>query len=272
MKESIEILSKLFGDKASFLFNIDGFSRNSLFVYSVNGKKVVLKKFKEEKFAKKEKFFYEIFNGVCNIPKMYFSEQDFLVTDFVEASKGNPLEAVKDWAKIHSRFLNDQILNNPFIEKRKLKNLSDYVLSHQEIFGHSAMKLSKELINIERINYSPTIVHGDLYGNNILSCEGKNCYIDFEYSGKGNAVEDLSLLLLNHPEIKKEIIKTYRSNISFDYSGIEEDIRTKMIEKGTHLIIGLKDAKMPSELKRKIHGKFLKVLESNLNQLKCLKK
>ena len=116
----------------------------------------------------------------------------------------------------------------------------------------------------EREKDYSTIIHGDLFGKNILTKNGNNYYIDFEFSGSGHPTKDLSLLLLNHPNMKEEIIKTYRDNISFDYEGIENDLKKELPEKGTQLIAGLKRLKMHTKQKRKIHENFLRVMESYL--------
>lgn len=258
-----DILSNLFGSGSIFVSNINCYNRNSISVYSVNGKKVLLKEFKEKEFAEREKFFYKTLEDFCKIPKMYFEGDDFIIIEFIESSNPDLILAIRDWAKVHSNFIGSKFLTNPFFQKKKLRNLSDYVLSHKRTFGENTEKLGKNLLDQEREKDYITLIHGDLFGRNILTNNGNNYYIDFEFSGKGHPTSDLSLLLLNHPNMEEEIIKTYRENISFDYEGIESDINKELLRKGVQLIAGLGNLKMPSEGKKKIHKKFLDVINAH---------
>ncbi len=260
-----DILSNLFGDVPNFISKVECYNRNSISVYSVDDKKILLKKYNEKKFAKREKLFYQLLNGVCKIPKVYGSGEDYLITEYIESSNPDLKMAVKDWAKIHSTFFGRKILEDSDIPRHNLRDLSYYVINHRKLFGEISDKLSEKLSNKKRImNYS-TIIHGDLFGRNILSQNGENYYIDFEFSGIGHPTRDLSLLLLNHPDLEDEIIRSYRTNISFDYEGIKEDINNELLNKGVQLIVGLGNLKMPSEGKKKIYGKFLEVLKTHLD-------
>lgn len=265
MKDLEGVLKDLFGTVPIFLFELDGFNRNSHTVYSIENKKIIVKEFREKEVGKREKFFYEILKEICKIPNLYLANEDIIVTDFIESEKPDILSAVKDWTRIHSNFLDSDILTNPILAKHRLKNLSKYIDHHQEMFGPDAVKLSKVLVDESREFNSPTIIHGDLYGKNILTRNGENYYIDFEFSGVSHPVRDLALILLNYPRIKEELIRIYRENISFDYKGIEEDIKKELLGKGVQLIAGLKGLKMPVEKKREIHRNLLRVMGSYLN-------
>ncbi len=260
-----DVLSNLFGGVPNFIFNIECYNRNLISVYSVNDKDILFKQYKEKKFAEREKLFYELLKGVCKIPKVYGSGEDYLVTEFIKSSSPDLKMAVKDWAKIHSAFLKGEILVNPNLPKYKLRNLSNYVLNHKNLFGDIPDKLGERLLNKEKVQNYNTITHGDLFGRNILSQNGENYYIDFEFSGVGHPARDLSLLLLNHPDLEGEIIYSYRKNISFDYEGIKEDINNELLNKGVQLIAGLENLKMSPEGKKKIHKKFLDVLKNHLD-------
>jgi len=260
-----DTLSNLFRGVPNFISKIECYNRNTISVYSLGDKKILFKKYNEVKFAQREKLFYELLEGVCKIPKLYGSGEDYLVTEFIESSNPDLRMAVKDWAKVHSVFLGNKILENHEMPGHKLRNLSDYVLNHRKLFGEISDRLGKKLSKNEKVKDYSTIIHGDLFGRNILSRNGENYYIDFEFSGVGHPTRDLSLLLLNHPDMERELIKSYRENISFDYEGIEEDINNELLNKGVQLIVGLGNLKMPSEGKKKIHGKFLEVLKNHLN-------
>lgn len=260
-----DILSNLFGGVPNFISNIECYNRNPISVYSAGDKKIIFKKYNEVKFAEREKLFYGLLSGICKMPKVYGSGEDYIVTEFIESSNPDLKMAVKDWAKVHSAFLGNEILESHEIPKHKLRNLSDYVLNHKKLFGEISDRLSKKLSDDGRVvNYS-TIIHGDLFGRNILSRNGENYYIDFEFSGVGHPTRDLSLLLLNHPDLERELIISYRDNISFDYEGIEEDINNELLIRGVQLIAGLRNLKMPLEGKKKIHRNFLRVLEKHLD-------
>lgn len=261
-----DILSNLFGGVPNFISNIKCYNRNLISVYSVGDKKIIFKKYNERKFAKREKLFYGLLKGVCKMPKVYGFGEDYLVTEFIESTNPDLKMAIKDWAKVHSIFLRSEILENHEIPRYELRNLSDYVLNHRKLFGEISDRLSEKLSNDERVTNHFTIIHGDLFGRNILSRNGENYYIDFEFSGRGHPTKDLSLLLLNHPESEREIIDSYRENISFDYLGIEKDIGSKLLSKGVQLIAGLGNLRMSSEGKKKIHGKFLEVLKNHLGR------
>ncbi len=258
-------LSNLFGSVPIFISEIECYNRNSISVYSIKGKKILFKKYNEKKFAEREKLFYEVLKGICKIPKVYGSGEDYLVTEYIESSNPDLKMAVEDWAKVHSVFLGSEILKDPDIPMHKLRNLSNYVLNHKRLFGEISDKLSKRLSDKSEIVDYNTIIHGDLFGRNILSRNGENYYIDFEFSGVGHPTRDLSLLLINHPSIERELIESYRKNISFDYDGIEKDINNELLEKGVQLIAGLGNLRMPSEGKKKIHRKFIEVLKNHLD-------
>jgi len=251
-----DTLSNLFRGVPNFIFKIECYNRNSISVYSIDDKKILIKQYNEKKFAEREKFFYELLKGVCNIPKVYHSGEDYIVAEYIESSNPDLKMALEDWAKVHSAFLGSEILRNKNILRHKLKNLSNYVLNHKKLFGEISDKLSERLSHKEKAMNHSTIIHGDLFGRNILSRNGENYYIDFEFSGVGHPTRDLSLLLLNHPDLERGMIESYRKNISFDYEGIEEDITNELLNKGVQLIVGLGNLKMPSEGKKKIHRKF----------------
>ncbi len=258
-------LSDIFKEKPIFVSKIECYNRNSISVYSMGDKKILLKEYNETNFAKREKLFYELLNGFCNTPEVYGSGTNYIVMEYIESSIPNLKMAVKDWAKIHSIFLENKILENSNIPIHNSRNLSDYVLTHKNLFGKISEKLSEKLSHNEKVIEYSTIVHGDLFGRNILSKNGKNYYIDFEFSGVTHPTKDLSLLLLNHPNLEKEIIQEYRKNISFDYDGIEEDINNELLNKGAQLIAGLGNLKISSEGRKKIHRKFLEVLKNHLD-------
>ena len=260
-----DILSNLFRGVPNFISKIECYNRNSISIYSIGGKKVILKKYFEKKFAEREKLFYELLSGICKIPEVYGSGEDYLITEYIESSNPDLKMAVKDWAKVHSAFLEREILGDPNIPKYKLRNLSDSVLNNKKLFGEISDKLSEKLSKNDKVKDYSTVIHGDLFGRNILSRNGENYYIDFEFSGVGHPARDLSLLLLNHPDLEDEIIRSYRKNISFDYKGIEGDINKELLNKGVQLIVGLGSLKMPSDGKKKIHRKFLEVLKNHLD-------
>jgi thiamine kinase-like enzyme len=260
-----DTLSNLFRGVPNLISKIECYNRNSISFYSVGDKKILLKQYNEKKFAEREKFFYELLDDVCRIPKVYGFGEDYLVTEYIESSNPDLKMAVEDWAKVHSVFLESEILKNSDIPKHKLRNLSNYVLNHKRLFGEISDKLSKRLSDKSEIVDYTTIIHGDLFGRNILSRNGENYYIDFEFSGVGNPIRDLSLLLLNHPSMERELIESYRKNISFDYDGIEKDINNELLDKGVQLIAGLGNLRMPSEGKKKIYRKFLEVLKNHLD-------
>lgn len=265
MKNSEADLSNLFGIEVHFSHNLEGFNRHKHSVYSLGGKKIIVKEFTDKKFAAREIFFYETFKDLCNLPRLYFSDDNIIVLDFINSD--NPpdlLSAVKDWARIHSIFLEAEILENPQCAHHKLRNLAYYVSHNPKLFDPDSEKLKEILLDEKRERNYQTLIHGDLYKRNILTNSQGNYYIDFEFSGKGHPTRDLSLLLLNYPHLKEDFLKVYRQNISFDYERIEEDIKKELLGKGTQLIIGLKDLAISKEKRKEIHGNLLRIMRTYL--------
>lgn len=265
MEEAEKIFLELFGSIPEFVSIINCYNRNSISVYSLGNRKYIFKKFKEEELAKRENFFYEILSKRIHVPQVHYNEGCVLIADFIDSDKlqaSNLINAIKDWAKIHSDYLGDKILENPIMLEHKSRNLEKFVLSNEEIFGKLTEELSNFLKDTSRERNYFSLIHGDLFGNNILVKNNFNYYIDFELSGFGHPARDLSLLLLNYPKMKLGIIDTYRKNINFDYYGIEKDINKEVVSKGVQLIVSLRKLNASLEVKKEIQNKFLRVIEN----------
>lgn len=261
MESKEEILQQLFGSMPNFVSEVHCYNRNLISIYSIGKKKIIIKEFKNAEFLEREKFFYKFLKNFCKIPEIYYAGDNFIITDFIESKESNLIGAVRDWAKIHSSLLEDKVLTNSLIFSHEPLHISGYVYNNGELFQSYGKKMEGILSKKRKIEEPVTIIHGDLFDKNILFDGIDNNYIDFEFCGKGHPVKDLSLIILNHPEMDREVIKTYREQISFDYEEIENDIKLELLNKGVRLICGLKYLKMPLDLKQKMYNKFMRVLK-----------
>lgn len=120
-----------------------------------NGKiTLALKEFKVERLFQNEVFFYELFEKekILRTPKVYEISKPFLLTEFIESEdKINLEDALRDWGKVHSYFLRKELrgLITEKLEKVKVKvndkNLSEFVLSHPELFGEKYKQIAERV-------------------------------------------------------------------------------------------------------------------------------
>ncbi|MBD3247001.1 phosphotransferase [Candidatus Pacearchaeota archaeon] len=266
MKQIENILVNMFHKKPAFLYTIPGFHRNFQSVYKLGRQQILVKEYNSKKDLKREVFFYEMFgkNKLIITPLFYGHEKNVGCFEFIESdSKGDLFVGIEDWARVHSCFLKSNELNNPIMANHKSKNLPEYVLNHEKEFPKISKQIA-EVLQSESYQNFKTLIHGDLEKRNILIKNNKNCYIDFEFTGRGHPLRDLSLLLLNHPQDKEKIISMYRKKISFDYENIEKDTKKELFIKAVQLIAEMKNINLPSKRKKNIHTRFLKVMDSYL--------
>ena len=95
---------------------------------------------------------------------------------------------------------------------------------------------------------------------NILISKGNNYYLDFEIAGVGHPARDLASLIIHNPKKREEIISVYRKNISFDYKGIEKDIRKWFVARVSQLILILKTKKIPNTKNKKIEKNLFEAM------------
>lgn len=262
-----DLLKKHLGEDYSRIGFVDNHRHNHEF-YS-NGKiTLALKEFKVERSLQNEVFFYELFEKekILRTPKVYEISKPFLLTEFIESEDKINLEnALRDWGKVHSYFLRKELggLITEKLEKVKVndKNLSEFVLSHPELFGEKYKQIAERVKKRVKPDLQ-TLVHGDLYDANILTRRGHNYYIDFEFSGKRHPARDLALFLLNGYD-PETVLSTYRGSIDFYYSGLEEEIITYTLIRGIDLIANLKNTDFDQDKKKKINSRFI-------NSMNCL--
>lgn len=267
--EELTLVRGLFGENVVFDRDISEdekhqrVSRHKHYIFLVDGKKIILKKYQSENLGLLESGFYEFFESLGSIcvPKVHYRDKFYLVTDFIEQTRKPDMKrTIVEWGNVHSKTRGnfEGIREMPF--ESILRHTLDKGVVLGDLFIPFVRRMEEGLVSD-----ITAVTHGDLYSNNVLSVNDKNFYIDFEYSGRSHPSRDLGLILFNAYKHKKEIIQLYRQNIDFDYSGLERDIETNLILKLGQVIIGLnRDTNLPYEFRQKFLKKAKGILENLL--------
>ncbi len=249
---------------AEFLDNLSGISRNNSLLYSVEKNKVVLKKFEKPILFKRELFIYDLFNEIpiVKTPKIFYEGNLELATYFINSEKEKDiLLATKDWAKIHSYFINNnQIEKNKILMKHDIIKNANYLLVNINSFGKNNKTLSK-ILNSINSSKTKTLICGDLFAKNFLTLKKTNYYFDFEFSGIGSPAKDVASLILHHPTRKEKIIELYKDSLDFKYPSLEKEIKEELIVRGLQLIYLLDKKDMKNDLRQNMKNKFWEVIE-----------
>lgn len=242
-------------------------NRNDSRIYSINREKIVSKDHKKPIFFRRELFFYDLFEGISLIktPEIYKAEGINIKTHFIETEKKNILKVAEEWAKVHSYFIKNPIKDSRFLIYHDIDEVSNYVSENSSILGELSNIARNNLENYDITKNVETILHGDLQKKNMVTCQGENYYFDFELGGRGHPARDIASMIISSPREKNEIIKTYRQNIDFDYSGFREDIDAWLLARAAQLYIIFDKRKGTREQKKSIERK-LSIVIKNFNQ------
>ncbi len=247
--ENQKIINDLFGKDSKFIQNYiesnkeKQICKNNHEIYETKFGNVIVKNFLKKTTFNREKQAYDFFseNKLISVPRLYYAENSTIITDLVRSNRRYDLETViDDWAKIHSLTLNNK------------KDFEIYDSRNVHVPDQIRPKLN--LISL---------THGDLYSNNVLNFNGEHYYIDFETFGLGHPARDLSLLLFNEPDSRKDIVTRYKKKIDFDYSELEEDINLLYKIK---LRVIIETLKKDTNIPLKFREKFIQKAENQLRE------
>ncbi|MFA5061295.1 MAG: hypothetical protein WC494_03195 [Candidatus Pacearchaeota archaeon] len=213
-------------------------NRNTSRIYEVDGSKVVSKTHQKPIFLKREEFFYDLFQRIplVRTPQIYRVDGLELQTSFIETGKKDVGLAVREWAKVHSYFLENPLDNKIFIH-HDIREVSSYVFENLNLF-HGLSSLVKRKLSEVRLNRElKTLLHGDLQQKNMVTFKGQNYYFDFELGGLGHPARDVASIIISSPEKKEEIISNYKESIKFSYDGIVQDINSWLMARASQLYI-----------------------------------
>ncbi len=239
-------------------------NRNKSKIYDLNGEKIVSKYFEKPIFLHRELFFYNLFkeNPLVMTPKIHKSENINLQTYFIETEEKDVLQTVTDWAKVHSYFIENPLEDNKLLIKHDFEEVSSYVLNNLGIFGDLSKSIRSRLSKIKINKNLSTLLHGDMQNKNMVTFQGKNYYFDFEIGGLGHPARDIASMIISNPSKKKEIIKTYKESIDFNYSNIEEDLDIWLIARATQLYTIFNKKLKTEEQKKDIKDKLFWIIKN----------
>tara|TARA_Y100000310_G_scaffold310951_1_gene356742 strand:- start:956 stop:1687 length:732 start_codon:yes stop_codon:yes gene_type:complete len=237
-------------------------NKNISNIHEIGGNKIISKKHQKSIFLKREEFFYNLFgkNDLIKTPKIYRVGGLNLETYFIETEKKDFLQTAKDWAKVHSYYLENPIKENKLTIQHDLCGVSLYILNNLDVFGNF-VSIVRDKISDSKVNKNlKTILHGDLQQKNMVTFQGDNYYFDFELGGIGHPARDIASMIISNPDNKEELLTTYKKYIDFYYSGLEEDVNNWLIARTAQLYIIFDKRKGTKEQKRFIKEKLSKII------------
>lgn len=243
---------------------MEEWNRNKSRIEEINGQRVLSKEHQKLIFLRREQFFYDLFkkNPLIKTPKIYESSGLNLKTYFIETEEKDFLQTAKDWAKVHTYFMNNYVKKNRLIIQHNPKEVSSYIGRNLKNFERLSSTIKKKLSNLKINKNLKTILHGDLQQKNMVTFQGNNYYFDFELGGIGHPGRDIASMIISNPNKKGELLATYRQHINFDYAEFEEDIHTWLILRTAQLYIIFNKRKGKLEQKKYIKRKLSRILES----------
>ena len=273
MKTIEETLSNEFEEPVKYIEAIEGYHKNAPSIYQINERKVVVKKFSMLGDFEREVAAYKIFkeNPIINIPRLLYFGENIIVTEFVKGHERRKAPiTIKDWAKVHSYFLNKSThLDLMGHYKHNENTTMEEIFKSSYLFGDLYKKIL-EVVHTDTNKKLKTLIHGDLMNKNIIASNQDNFYIDFEFSGMGHPTRDLTLTLLENSNRKDEIIRRYRENIEFDYEGIERDLIKESILELSHRIIMTERMKVKNNISNKIKSNLIRGIKIALSDFRKL--
>jgi len=237
-------------------------NRNISKIYELGGKKIVSKEHRKLIFLRRELFFYDLFkkNPIIHTPEIYNSKGLNLQTYFIETEDKNIFQTIQDWAKVHSYFMKKIFENNDLLIQHE--SINSYIFKNINTFYEFGPIIKNKLLGVKLNRELKTLLHGDLQKKNMVTFKGNNYYFDFELGGIGHPGRDIASMIISSPEKKNELIKEYRENINFDYSGIEEDITHWLLLRTAQLYLIFDKKKEQENKKKAIKDKLLKIIQT----------
>ena len=239
-------------------------NRNLSRISKVKGKKIVIKKHKKRIFLQRELFFYNLFRKypLIKTPKIYDSGKLDLQTYFIETENKNILQTAREWAKVHSYFIENPLEDNHLLMHHDIQEVMSHIFKNLAIFGEMGPIIRNKLYNVKVNKNLITVLHGDLQQKNTVTSHGNNYYFDFELGGTGNPGRDLASMIISNPDEKESLITTYRQNFDFDYEGMGRDIGLWSMTRTAQLYLIIKKRDGTKEQKKKAVNKLSKIIHS----------
>jgi len=209
----INLVKSLFGEEIEYQNKSSEIEvcRNEHEIYNTPSGSYLVKKFTNPQYFEREKKGYEFF-------------------------KKNNLVKIPELF-----YAKDSIIVIEYLKKSRNYDLEKTLEDWANVHSVTRKKDSDRLLSV---------VHGDLYGNNVVNTGEEQYYIDFENLSLGHPVKDLALILFNESRDRKDIIDFYRKLIDFDYEGIINDINFYYNKKLKAILHSLsKETKIPNDFR-----------------------
>ncbi len=238
-------------------------NRNKSKIYTLNGKKIVSKYYEKPIFLHRELFFYDLFkkNNLIKTPEIHNWKGINLQTYFIETEKKNVYQTIKDWAKVHDYFIKNPLEKNKLLINHNFEEVVSYIFENLNVFGDLKKVVENKLHN-KKINKNiSTILHGDMQNKNMMTFQGDNYYFDFEIGGIGHPGRDVASMIISNPNKKKEIIKSYKESVGFNYRGMEEDLETWLVARTAQLYAIFNKKLKSNEQKKDLKDKLFWIIE-----------
>jgi len=241
---------------------MDEWNRNTSQIYKLDGNKIISKTYKKPIFLQRELFFYNLFqkNSLIKTPRIYNFDKLILQTYFIETEEKDIFQTTMDWAKIHSYFIKNPVENNQLLIYHNIQKVISYVLENIGTFDKLDSVIGNKLSSAKMNKNIITLLHGDLQQKNMVTFKKNNYYFDFELGGLGHPARDITSMIISNPNKKDELITSYRQQINFDYSGIEEDIDNWLIARTAQLYILFNKKDGTKEQKKAVEKKLLGII------------
>jgi thiamine kinase-like enzyme len=238
-------------------------NKNLSSIGEVDGEKLISKNYEKPIFLHRELLFYDLFQRVPLIktPEIHSFDGSNLQTHFIESEEKDNLQTAREWARVHSYFMENPIAENRLLIQHDIEEVVSYVFDNISIFGKLGPIIKNRLSDVKINKEISTVLHGDLQRKNMVTFQGNNYYFDFELGGVGHPCRDIASMIISNPNKKKKLISTYCENAEFSYYGIEEDVDNWLMARSAQLYIIFDKRDGTSEQKRFIKNKLSKIIE-----------
>lgn len=240
--------------------------RSSISYYSLRGKPTVLKRFKSDEAAKREKLAYDFFleNSILKVPFRYFSEGNLALYDFIEKDIiDDPLKRIGNWSRVHSIKGLANLFDNRVPTRENLMKIIGRLREKRRLYGVNnnlyADKLEGGIDNL----VSPAIesfTHGDLRPKNAIVNKKGIYYIDFEFSGIAHPATDIAPSFLSHPSLMGKILSTYASKSSLNFKDILEEIPFYVLSRAARVINMQEEMSFEREVRQAVKRKLILIM------------
>ena len=236
-------------------------NRNVSGIYEISGEKIISKEHQKLIFLRREQFFYDLFQEgtLIKTPKIYSINGLNLQTRFIETEPKNIYKTPEEWAKVHSHYLENPIVDNELIIKHDIEEVLSYISGNLDIFDSLGSVVEKKISRVR--NDLRTILHGDLQQKNMVTFQQENYYFDFELGGVGHPARDIASMIISNPNEKENLLKIYKGYASFDYPELREDVDAWLMARAAQLYIIFDKRKGSERQKKPIKEKLSRIIE-----------